>query len=417
MKLRDLRFALLAGAVAAIALSGCGKSEKESTSASDLAPTPETDFSPVIARVGDVDITQGYFDYRYDHLTPTEKARYTGDGWEGRFLKKLIDETLICEQAKKDGFLNEREVQWRLDMANRSILYKTYYDYNFKDHLDVPDDRIAEYYEQHPEEFQSLARATASHIQCRTKKRIDEAKAALDSGQPFGKVVGQFSEDEATKANDGSLGWFNPGGFVIGMGFNKEFTKFVFDKGKQGTYGPVKIGDTWHIIRISGIEPGGKRSLEEAHDSIESKLRPGYARQALKDKLRELNRAEGVEVLGDYDIQETRTAEQLYRLAGESHDPRARVEYYESLVENYPDHELADDALFMAGFLLSEKFGDVGGSGDDFQRLLQEYPDSPWVESARWLLGHGRSGELSLREKGLPADAQEAGKRVDSARQ
>jgi peptidyl-prolyl cis-trans isomerase C len=395
---------------------GCGGAESKKSETSAMLEV-EADFSPVIARVGETQITQAYFDYRHENLSPSERARYTGEGWEGRLLARLIEETLVYDQAKSEGFQHQREIEWRLDMASRSILYKAYYEYYFKEHLEIPEERVVEYYDLNAENYRSLGRVLGYHVQTKTKERIDEAAAALAAGKPFGTVALEYSEDEATRKDGGVLGWFNPGGYVLGMGFNKEFTDFAFSMGGRGTSEPVRIGDNWHIVRISAMEPGSQQSLDQVRDRVERDLRPLVAGDAFASRLKELDRSAGVQLFGDYDTRETRSAEQLYRLAGESRDPRSRLNYYESLIENYPEHEFADDALFMKGFIHSEEYGEVAIAGRAFRRLGEEYPESEWNESAVWLLKHSGRAEPTLRGDLLPSDASEAGDRIDSVRQ
>ena len=76
------------------------------------------DFSPVIADVGGVPITRAYFDYRYDTLPAMEKARFSGEGWEERFLKRLVEEVLIMQAAEAENLDKVRGVEWELEKGN-----------------------------------------------------------------------------------------------------------------------------------------------------------------------------------------------------------------------------------------------------------------------------------------------------------
>ena len=44
----------------------------------------------------------------------------------------------------------------------------------------------------------------------------------------------------------------------------------------------------------------------------------------------------------------------MYKRAAESNNPYARIDFYQQIVDNFPDSEYADDALFMIGFIHSE---------------------------------------------------------------
>jgi len=257
---------------------------------------------------------------------------------------------------------------------------------------------------------------TASHIQCATKTKIDQAWAELQAGEPWGKVCTKYSEDANTVQQAGSLGWFNPDGYVIGMGFDPEFTEVAFSIEEHTLAPPQLIGDNWHIIRTGGKVQGEIQPLDEVRERIARAVRPGLAREQFETRLRQLKQEAQVKYFGEFAAAERRSAEALYKVAAETSDPHAKVDYYGKVVEMYPDHELADEALFMQGFVYSEEFGDTGSAGRCFRRLTREYPESEYVESARWMLGHLARAVPGLRGDRLPATAEEATQRISEER-
>lgn len=58
---------------------------------------------------------------------------------------------------------------------------------------------------------------------------------------------------------------------------------------------------------------------------------------------------------------------------------------FTTLVEDFPEHELADDAQFMVAEILSNpknKNKDLESALDEYQTLIDDYPDSPYVAQA-----------------------------------
>ena len=111
---------IVGGLVLVALLMGCGGGGAEGDTAS--APTRETggrgdDFSPVYARVGDFEITEAYFNKRYETLSPSGRARFSGENWRERFLDELIAETMIYEASISDGFENDPDVQARMEAS------------------------------------------------------------------------------------------------------------------------------------------------------------------------------------------------------------------------------------------------------------------------------------------------------------
>ena len=69
---------------AAISLIACGGAEDsgDSPSRRDQINRAGEDFTAVIAKVGDIEITQGYFDFRYELLSAQERGRFSGEDWK-----------------------------------------------------------------------------------------------------------------------------------------------------------------------------------------------------------------------------------------------------------------------------------------------------------------------------------------------
>lgn len=275
----------------------------------------------------------------------------------------------------------------------------------------VPEEEIVAAYEANPDLYRTRGRMTAQHIMCSTQDRADAAWAELEAGH-WGRVCAKYTEDTATVEASGSLGWFNPGGYVIGMGHNPAFTDVAFAIEEHTTAPPVKIGDNWHIIRTGAKYPGEVQPLEEVRERIARSIRPGLAKDASERKLRAIKAERGVVYSGKFAEEERRSAEALYKVAAETQDAHAKIDFYGRVVELYPEHELADESLFMQGFVYSERFGDVPSSSRCFRRLLEDYPDSKYVEDARWMLQNLGRAVPELTDDGMPSSAEEANARI-----
>ncbi|MCX6144657.1 MAG: peptidylprolyl isomerase [Ignavibacteriales bacterium] len=79
--------------------------------------------------------------------------------------------------------------------------------------------------------------------------KIQKAKDILRrarSGENFGKLVAEFSEDHGSKATDGDLGWTGKGGWV------KPFEQAAFGAKVGDIVGPIRSQFGWHIIKVLG---------------------------------------------------------------------------------------------------------------------------------------------------------------------
>ena len=79
--------------------------------------------------------------------------------------------------------------------------------------------------------------------------KIQKAKDILRrarSGENFGKLVAEFSEDYGSKATDGDLGWTGKGGWV------KPFEQAAFAARVGDIVGPIRSQFGWHVIKVTG---------------------------------------------------------------------------------------------------------------------------------------------------------------------
>ena len=80
-----------------------------------------------------------------------------------------------------------------------------------------------------------------------------------------------------------------------------------------------------------------------------------------------------------------RTSAEKYLIQGRNApDPEKKIEYYEKLLEEFPEHKLAPQALYMIGFVYAEMLGDSVSAVAIFRELINKYPRSEIVETAKW---------------------------------
>lgn len=97
------------------------------------------------------------------------------------------------------------------------------------------------------------------------KNRIDEAYLALQRGEPFDRIVKQYSDDATSRANGGQLPPFETGRMV------EPFEQAAFSLKKVGAYSaPFQTTFGWHIVRLLEREPLG--SFEDLSGLIRQRV-------------------------------------------------------------------------------------------------------------------------------------------------
>jgi len=76
------------------------------------------------------------------------------------------------------------------------------------------------------------------------------------------------------------------------------------------------------------------------------------------------------------------------------------VKVYKNVYEEYPNSEDAENALFMAGFILANDLNDLEGAKKIYQLYLEKYPNGQLADDAKVELKNlGKTPEEILKDK------------------
>ena len=201
--------------------------------------------------------------------------------------------------------------------------------------INVTQDDIASYYNQHKAEFNLIeARYHLAHIMVTTspapqgqesaskarneaeaRKKIQAAQTALEAGNDFASLAMTFSEDASTAANGGDIG-------IVPESALKQtdtLTRESVMKLKPGQYTPViplenanRQLAAFQIVKLIAMEPAGQRQLSDPR--VEQEIR-----SALQDRREQLLKAAYYEVMRDQAKVENYYAQQVLETTGVTH--------------------------------------------------------------------------------------------------
>jgi foldase protein PrsA len=134
---------------------------------------------------------------------------------------------------------------------------------------------IEEYYGKNKNRFAQPEQRDLRVVLTKTEAKADQARQALESGQPWKQVVNQYSIDEASKAQGGKLA-----GVAKGQQ-DKALEDAVFAARKGELEGPVKTQFGWYVFEVEKITPASQQSLEQSRDTIKNLLRSERQQKAL----------------------------------------------------------------------------------------------------------------------------------------
>jgi peptidyl-prolyl cis-trans isomerase D len=141
----------------------------------------------------------------------------------------------------------------------------------------ISDEAVAEYYDTHSEDFSEPKRVEARHILFRLEPDAS-AQIAEEKRKKALDVLRQIREgaDFAEMAKKYSEGPTGPEGGYLGV-FAKEdmvapFAEAAFSMEAGQVSEPVQTRFGWHLIRVENVLPKGRKTLEEATDTIRNRL-------------------------------------------------------------------------------------------------------------------------------------------------
>ncbi|MHB8078601.1 MAG: peptidyl-prolyl cis-trans isomerase [Candidatus Krumholzibacteriia bacterium] len=368
------------------------------------------DASPVLAKVGDIEITRNDFDRRFAELPEKMKKQYTGEGWEKRFLRFMTDEALLYQEAQKRNLARDPEIGQILISSQRYILVNALRERALAKEAQPTEQDLRNYYDRNRDSFKVMGTLQARHIQCRDRQTAWEAYRAIKSASnpafEFPRQVGKVSVNVESAKQAGELGYFNKGGFIPAIPYAARFSEAIWDY-PIGLHEPVEINGDWHVVEIERREPDRTLTFEQAHDQVVNALLPMAKQRHVDDFLRQARRTAGITYFGEYAPGGGVNPRDLIRLAQLAPTPEEKLAILTQVMDDYPESEYVDDAMFLTANLYLDAWADIPFASSYLDDLLREHPDSEYADQARYLLEN--MGKPNFGKPTRPEDLQRTG--------
>ncbi|MEE9269644.1 MAG: peptidyl-prolyl cis-trans isomerase [Candidatus Krumholzibacteria bacterium] len=377
--MKSMRTGLILVVLAAAFVSGCSsKGDKGESSVAE---------AELAGRVDDWTFSREELQVALDALPEGKRQEYDTPGGRAEMTDKAIELELYYQEGLKLGLDKDQEVREQVENYERTVIIGAYFDREIKPLALPTEEELYEYYESHPERFTTRPIRRAQHIFSKKREKLVDFKKRIAAGEPMTTLAHKYSEDDLTRDFGGDLGYFNPGGYIRGIGYSTEISDLVFSMERGVVSEPIKWEKGYSLVRVTEIRPAVLKPFEDVREQISGDF--------LKRKI------EGTKTLVFKALQEKhdvtnyfaeelkltqRTPEELWNLAQTSSDSHHRLRHYQEIVDKFPTSPHAPKAIFMIGFVNAEELKDVVDADRAFNRVINEYPDSDVAKSARWML-------------------------------
>ncbi|MBI2339445.1 MAG: peptidylprolyl isomerase [Deltaproteobacteria bacterium] len=243
-----------------------------------------------IVRVNDTSIREGYLDV-LSAINPRVKSQVANPTMKKKMVENLVDQELLYQESLRRGLDQKKEVLDKAGLYRRIIVAQAVMEAEMEQ-------KAREYYEKHKDT--DFTKVSVSQIQIDFKKpeaektppadkdkkgknkeaTAEEKRAALEkakavkarliSGEDFGKVAEEASDDKSSSKKGGDLGPISRDDKRLARRGMDKVVEAAF-KLKNGEVSDIiETARAWHIVKVTS-EPEAT-PFEEAKKTIEFQL-------------------------------------------------------------------------------------------------------------------------------------------------
>jgi len=178
--------------------------------------------------------------------------------------KRVLPRELLKLEAEKKNIKNDKEVKKQLKSFRESFMLSKIKKMEVSDKVNITDDDLKKYFEEHREEFKNQEKREVQEIFVKDAKLAEKIAALAKAGQNFTRLAKKYNEKASTKPKNGNLGFIKRSRQHIG--------KPAFELEIGGIAGPIKVGNNYSIIKLLNIQEQSYKTFEDSKRFIKSKV-------------------------------------------------------------------------------------------------------------------------------------------------
>jgi peptidyl-prolyl cis-trans isomerase D len=206
-----------------------------------------------------------------------------------RFSPGLYESRVKVDNTELEKFFADHREEFRVP-DQVAIRYLQFSPAAYEDQITIDEAEIERYYQRHKVEFDIPEQVRVAHILIRVGSDADQATrekkkelaekvlAEARAGKDFADLARKYSDDKASVAQGGDLGYFTHGTMV------EAFEKVAFNLKPGEISDLVETPFGYHIIKGEGYIEAGIKPLVEVIDQVKQGLRLEKASQMAFEK-------------------------------------------------------------------------------------------------------------------------------------
>ena len=230
--------------------------------------------------------TAGEFYQEFEELSLQERNKYQGDEGLKTLMDRMIERLLVVEDTY-DQMLNTENREERKHMQD-DVLSQLLHQEEVDDKLEISEEEIKAYYDNHKNEFADPPQVKISYIRIyggqtkdekeRAGKKIEEAHRKVKpwfwkKWEPFENVALEYSEDSETSEEGGEIDeWISESSNLFDEIAMHTFHEIVLGLAKDEISPPFYFQGSYYIVKVRERKEPRPLALEEVREAIKAEL-------------------------------------------------------------------------------------------------------------------------------------------------
>jgi len=257
----------------AIALLGCGK---ESGTAKNSGPS--------VLKVNDWSYSAADMEKEIGQQlrqAPQMQPFFASKEGQKQFLDRIARRELLLQEAEKRKMGETPDVAEQVANLRRELMIRALVQDEIGNKVKVEDKDVEEYFKAHPDEFLGDT-VHLRHIVVKNEDEAKDIKARLAKNESFDDLAKKYSQDSATAAKGGDLG------FLSREQVLPEFARAAFSLKSGEVSDPVKTPFGFHVIKLIERKAGQPASLDQVKGQLQRRLTEERQSQRFQTWMKEL---------------------------------------------------------------------------------------------------------------------------------
>ena len=253
----------------------------------ELADFSEKDRSMLLAKISDYHVTAGIFIDIYSNRLQTEAGRLgSADNLKKAFIHPHINLKAWVLEAEARNATNNENLKKKMQNVKVNQLSKMVDLEDPNNPVEITEEEIRTYYENHPEEFKNPEKIEVKQIGLKIREEAEMVLRKARAGANFKRLYDQYSIELTGRGK---------GRFDLGIqDRTSRYTDVVnaaFEAGANQFTGPVPVGKSFYVVKTGKYFPETLKPLEEVKTIVRSEVlkeKQDTLREAKLKKIRQL---------------------------------------------------------------------------------------------------------------------------------